>query len=717
MTAVQKPAAVDWRWRHGPVSGPLHAVTALGAASLVGTLPVVDVAPELVVGGGAAAAGVVALRSRYDGSSWTRLGYRIATLGGSTVWLAQAVTGGWTATLGWTLAAGAVTAGLLWRPVQGRDARVAAKRAAREADLDAAAVDAAEQERLHTVADAWIWRLEEVARIKGAKILGIEDWVFPGPDGQPRVTGYTLEVRLPTTGETWQSVAAWADGLASAADLPEGCGVEVGPGASRRRCLIEVSTVDALRDDITLPPVTEPRSINDPVPLGVVRNGAPAQVPLRYESAVLVGATGSGKSNELQTLMAGLISCSDTLVCVIDYNGGGIALPWLTPWAEEEIAKSPILWVADNEGEALLMGAWLLGVIEHRKRAYHQANAARDDDKLAATPQTPQIVLVTDEAGAVGRAVAKVIAQISDRGRAAAVRTVTCALRALAEYMPTEVLAQAQVRIGMRVNDRKELGYLYDWAGGRGGPSPEDAPHVGYGHFRTGAEPPKVFKGYRTTPATIRAVAIASDAWRPELDRVTAEMPGAGSVFAERWERSAHLVAAAGGRPGASGPAASGSFPSVPDRSESSRADRPAPAESLGSVLDGLDAAAEKLRDAVNGAGSGGRREDDEFARIVAGYDVLPELLVRAIVAFRTAERMHTRDLADALGVRTEVLGQLLSQVDVRPLPNDFKVGGKRGRGYRRADVEAAADRIRRGDLVPPESVTAWRPGLPPEWS
>jgi hypothetical protein len=90
--------------------------------------------------------------------------------------------------------------------------------------------------------------------------------------------------------------------------------------------------------------------------------------------------------------------------------------------------------------------------------------------------------------------------------------------------------------------------------------------------------------------------------------------------------------------------------------------------------------------------------------------------LDRAGLLATAVPTVHSRSLAEALGVRTEILGQLLSQVDVRPLPSDFKVDGRRGRGYRRADLEAAVDRIVRGDLVPPESVTAWRPALPPEW-
>ncbi|MUN41442.1 FtsK/SpoIIIE domain-containing protein [Actinomadura litoris] len=731
---------VDWRWRHGTVSGPLHATIALATAYEVGTLPVLDVSPEWVLIGGATAAGVTSWRAAHDGRSWLGLGYRIAGISGSTLWLAQAVTTGWTATLGWTLAAGAVTAAGLARPIRARDRVVAERHAAQEAAASVAAVDAAEQERLTGIAGEWVTRIERVTQIvlrpldprTGKRppvqqvVVAVEHWMFPGPGGVERCTGYTLELVLPTTGVTWQTLSNYQDNLAAAADLPQGCGVEIGPGRSRRRALIEVSIVDALRDDIALPLPTEPRTINNPIPVGVVRNGAQADVPLRYSCAVLVGATGSGKSNELQTIVAGLLSCHDVLVLVIDYNGGGVALPWLSPWVDGTIARSPILWVADNEHEAIMMCDWLIAAIEHRKRAYHAANQARDDDKLAATPATPQLVLVTDEAGATGREVTKRIAQISDRGRAAAVRTVTCALRALSEYIPTEVLAQAQVRIGMKVNDRKELGYLYDWAGGRGGPSPEDAPHTGYGHVRSGQEPPRVFKGYRTSPSMIRAVAVAQDAWRPELDEVTLRMSAEWQrVFEERWQRSAHLLAAAGGRmpvPSAGGgsperrerqaPTGRGALPPTPPDGP----DAGSKFAGLNDALADLDAAAERLRNATPDTPAGPRDDAADaaaFEAIVAYEVVVPELVVRVLAAMGSAERMHTRQIAEKIGSRAESLGGLLSQLDIRPLKSDFTVDGRRGRGYERAEVEAAAERIRSGELVPPEEVARWRPDAP----
>lgn len=702
--------SIDWRWRHGPVSGPLHGAVALGAASLVGTLPVIDLSPELVLAGGAGAAGMVALRSRYDGSSWTRLGYRLGMLGGGTVWLAQAVDSGWSGTLGWTLAAGAVTAGLLWRPVQAVQARAEKVRAERVAEAKAAALDAAEQARLHDVGDMWVSTLAKIARIEGCMVANVEEWWYPGPDGQLRQTGYTIEVVLPRTGATWRSVANHADALESAVDLPEGCGIEVGPGLSKRRCLIEVATVDALRDDLPYRPATEPGSI-DAIPLGTHRNGSTPTLPLRFESTLLVGAKRSGKTNALSALLGRILECDNTLVCVIDYNGAAVALPWLAPWVEGEISNSPILWAADNPAEAERLCDWLLQAIEFRRKYYHAANTARNDDKIDASPQVPQIILVADEFAALDRHLQGKVSQINGRGGGAAITTLICSLGSTADYIPPDLRSQMGNRVAMRVNDESALGYLFEWRGGKGRAKPEDAPYTGYGHYRTpGGALPKVFKAPRMLPTTVRQVAATTAAWRPRLDEPTAHMsPEAARLFAERWERSAHLLAAAAGKPvqDAGGP----SSPSSASPSSGPEGG------SLDDALDGLDAAAERLQEAMRAADAGGGTgggTGDEFEKIVAELDALPELLVCAIVAFRLAERMHTRDLAAALGVRPESLGHLLSSLDVRPLPNAFSINGsKPARGYQRADLEAAAERILRGELVPPEHVKRWRPKSP----
>lgn len=702
-------ARVDWRWRHGPVSGPLHAAAALTAAYEVGTLPPVGVTPELVLSGGALAMGLTAWRAAHDRRSWAGLTYRLAAVGGGTVWLAQAVTTGWTETLAWSLAGGAVTAGALARVARSRDGAAVIRREEAEARAIVERVDEEEQDRLHGVAGAWVRRLERVARVKGCRVLGIEDWMWPGADGQLRKTGYTLEVLLPTTGETWQTVAQFADGLASAADLPEGCGIEVGPGVSKRRALVEVSTHDALRDDIPFLPSATPGSI-DAIPFGINRNGSPAVAPMRFESTLLTGAKRSGKTNELLAMLARILECNNTLVCVIDFNSGAVALPWLAPWADGTISDSPILWVADCPQEAALMCGWLVAAIEFRRKHYHAANAARDDDKIDASPQVPQILLVTDEFGALDRPTKEQVWQINDRGGGAAVTTLTCSLGSTSTYIPTELLAQVSNRVAMRVNEEKALGYLFEWQGGKGRAKPEDAPHTGYGHYRIAAGQPRVFKGPRIVPSVVRQVAVTTSVWRPRLDEATAGMsPDWARVFSGRWDRSAHLVAAAGGGgelpPAAaesSGPAAGGTGPGGPGP-----AGRP-PAGRL--KFDGLDAAADRLRAAMGDGPRDDAADRAAFEAIMAYEVVVPELLVRVLAAFGSAERMHTAAVAAKVGARVDALGRLLSQVDVRPLKSDFKIGGQRGRGYERGDVEAAAERIRSGELVPPDEVARWRP-------
>jgi hypothetical protein len=729
-------AAVGWdwkRWRHGPFTGPAHASAAMVATWQVGTLPAVGLQPEQVIGTGCVAAGIVTLRTLQSRRSVWRWGYRVAALGGGSVWVGHALSQGWSAELGWWLAGGAGAAAGLLPAARAVDRRRLERRAATADAAAAAAVDAAEQAQLVGLAGEWVARIERVCRVKllppkvtdmddavKRAVPGIEFWLFPGPDGRPRQTGYTLEVVLPATGVTWRTIKDFEDNLAAAANLPESCGVEVGPGASKRCCIIEVATLDALRDDMPYVPATRPGDV-DAVPFGIVRNGSAQTAPLRFESTLLVGAKRSGKTNELLVLMARLLECDNTLLCVIDYNGGAAALPWLAPWADGTIDRPPILWVADNPEEAALMCNWLVNVIAFRKRHYHAANTARDDDKIHATRELPQIVLVTDEFGALGSKIKEHIWQINDRGGGAAVTTLTCSLGSTQSYVPTELLAQLSNRIAMRVNQESALGYLFDWHGGKGRARPEDAPHTGYGHFRIANGQPKVFKAPRIVPSMIRQVAVTTAAWRPELDAATAEMDGTWArVFAGRWDRSRHLIAAVGGDPAA-----------VPGGDDDAAAERPRseasgtgssgdPMEELGQATASLDSAAERLRAAMNNAGGGPPPRDEgrdrqAFEEIMAGTTIVPELVVRILTVFGDADRMHTRTIAARIGARAETLGQLLSTLEVRPLKNAFHVGGEPGRGYERAAIEHAAERIRAGELEPPPVVMRWQPEVPPE--
>ncbi len=732
----------DWRsWRHDPVTGTVHGITGLAAAATVAGLPGVPDSPELVVAGGFTVAGVAVLRAKPPHGTWPVAIYRATMALSGSVWFAAVTSSGWSVTAAWTLAAGAAAAGGLAKPVRWWGRRAEAARA-ETARLHAERVaDEMEQEQLLGLAEQWEERIERVCSIR-VETQEITYWQFPGPNGEDRTTGYTLQVVLPTTGVTVNRLRDHQDGLATAARLPLGCGVEILPGLDRGIALVDVSTYDALQDSITLPPATSPRSIADDLDIGIRRNGAPAQIKLLHEAGALVGETGSGKSNELLVVLARYLECKDTLPLVIDHNGAALALPWLALWAEGQISKPPILWASDNDDESLLMCQWLIEAIATRKRVYHQANRRRNDDKIKPTPQVPHLLLIVDEFASLPPRVQDAIIQISNRGRAAAVRTLVCGLRGTADSLPTVLTKQARTKIAMQCADDEELRYYFAKSAGK--LSAQDAPHPGYGFLAVDKDPAIVFKGYRMLPTTIEEVALRTDAWRPDLDQATAEMPdGWQEVYEGRWERSRHLVAAAVGSddPGPTaavgGPPASPSAGSGAGSSGQGGASRgyarpttprpPLPEDSgdgsggggFAGIGDRMAEAVERLRDAMNEAPAprdGGGDDDAEFERIVAGLPVLPDLIALILAAFGERPRMHTEDLARQIGARPETLGQLLSKLDVRPMPNAFAVApaGPRRRGYRRADVEAAASRIRRGEAVPAE-VAAWRPELPPE--
>ncbi|MFE4207103.1 hypothetical protein [Streptomyces goshikiensis] len=230
-------------------------------------------------------------------------------------------------------------------------------------------------------------------------MLGIEHW----PSGM----GYTVEIELPEGGVTRKQVADRTDALASDLDLPNGCGLQVLPGISRRRLLIEVATKTYQGQEIPFPveEMAETTTINNPAPIALLSDGWRAELDMRKASTVVAGGTGSGKRNWLQTLIARLLQTNDTLVWVIDLNAGSLGLPWLHAWREaqtdperrDEVPAPGVDWLASTPAEAKLMLDAAIAIANTRKIAYQQHMRDEDDDKLPVSPQIPEIVIIMDE--------------------------------------------------------------------------------------------------------------------------------------------------------------------------------------------------------------------------------------------------------------------------------------------------------------------------------
>lgn len=381
--------------------------------------------------------------------------------------------------------------------------------------------------------DEWTERIERVTRIKGCTVLpSIQPW--------PEDAGYTLEVQLPLGGTTWKHIADHTDGFAADMALPEGCGVEVAKGANRGRIIIRVSTRDMISETIMYPEDYTELSINDGFSFGFHRDGTDALASLLDDCGIVVGDTGSGKTNLVNTVIAALARMRDVLVWVIDTTGAGVALPWITPWAlteegRDQQAHAPAVdWVAHTLPEAKIMLRLAIMIISIRKARYQKLMRAHNTDKIPVSAAVPEILIIGDETAELPAELQKLIDSGMNTGRAVRVRYLNSALRATQDTITAAMKKRAKLRIGMHSEDPEELSYLFS---GYQMLDMADAPVPGSGFYTNGNGAPRPFKARRLEPDAITRLTIACGDRRPSLDPISAEA-ALYDLYLGRWARA-----------------------------------------------------------------------------------------------------------------------------------------------------------------------------------
>ncbi|MEE1755622.1 hypothetical protein [Streptomyces sp. SP18CS02] len=557
MSSKKNTVRVDWKAPHGILTGTLNATAGTFVTTALTHSAGMPSGYALAAGAaGAVGSSIAGWRNRLTGAT---VAFRAACWTTAGTWSCWALgsTGPMTLTGLGSLLVGGIATGTL---AAGFAAREETEQARRRMLLSIGTRRA--------LAAEWIERIARVCRVEDVSVLGIEHW----PSGM----GYTIEIELPEGGVTRRQVADRTDALASDLDLPDGCGLQVLPGISRRRLLIEVATKTYQGQEIPFPveEMAETTTVNNPAPIALLSDGGRAELDMRQASTVVAGGTGTGKTNWLQTLIARLLQTNDTLVWVIDLNAGSLGLPWLHAWREaqmdperrDEVPAPGVDWLASTPAEARLMLEAAIAIANTRKIAYQQHMRDEDDDKLPVSPQIPEIVIIMDESAEVSatKAAKEVMAgvvKVIRVARAMAIRAVISALRVTQDVLPDPMVRKmASNRVCTGANEDSELGHLFGWRA-----LTAENSFSGPGSMLVGTEgkQPKTAQQWRITPSGIDAVTRATAHRRPTLDTVS--LQAAGPAYTERWsvERCGHLW----GQPvSTGGPAAGpGTLPGRPD--------------------------------------------------------------------------------------------------------------------------------------------------------
>ncbi|MFF5005198.1 hypothetical protein ACFY3G_20550 [Streptomyces phaeochromogenes] len=524
---------LDWAAGHGPVTGALSATTGAFAVATTGAATAMPPGWALAVGAaGALGHTVVGLRVRNAGRT---LATRAASWLVGAGWTTWAMTNGpltWAAlgslaTMGVGIGAAARSAALFEEAREEEAISVEQRAIAQELSVERRAIAA-----------EWVERIQRICHIT-VRVLGVEMWETGA--------GYSLDLE-PQGGVTYDRIAQHSVVLSADAKLPHGCTATASPGIHQGRTILDVTTVNVLEEKRDYPADYSTLSIHTGIPWGYRTNAEQIRVYLREQCALIVGPTGSGKTNMVHGILAGFARAEDMLTWVIDLNAGSAGLPWVLPALNGELVREDgkpvrpgVDWLAGTYDEALTMLDAAVRVAKQRKMGYQDLLSKSNTDLLPISPRIPQIMLVIDEGAEILASQDRQIRKLGEKileviriARAMGVRTVLTALGATGSVLSNLMIRrEAKVRVALTGGETEGMD-LSKMFPGRRGLRVDQAPHKGAGFMGTPESPAALFKGWRILPNQIREVTAATSDRHPLLDDVSAK--AAGPAYARRWD-------------------------------------------------------------------------------------------------------------------------------------------------------------------------------------
>ena len=525
---------LDWSAGHGPVTGALSATTGAFAVATTGAATGMPPGWALAVGAAGALGHTVAgLRARNAGRT---LAARAASWLIGAGWTTWAMTYG---PLSWAALGSLATIGVGIGAAARSTALYEEAREEEAIAVEQRQIAAELSAERREIAAEWIDRIQRVCGIT-IRVVGVEKWQTG--------TGYSLDAELPPGGATWNKIAAESARLSADARLPHGCTATASPGIHQGRVIIDVTTVNVLAEERTYPADYGPLSVHTGIPWGYRTNAEEIRAYLREQCALVVGPTGSGKTNMVHTILAGFARSEDVLTWVIDLNAGSAGLPWVLPALNGEIkieggkpVRPGIDWLAGTFDEAMTMLDTAVRVAKQRKMGYQDLLARHNTDLLPISATIPQIMLVIDEGAEIlaspdrqMRKLAEKILEVIRIARAMGIRTVLTALGATGSVLGNLMIRrEAKVRVALTGGETEGMDLSKMFPGSRG-LRVDQAPYKGAGFMGTPESPAALFKAWRILPNQIREIIAATSDRHPVLDDLSAK--AAGPAYARRWD-------------------------------------------------------------------------------------------------------------------------------------------------------------------------------------
>lgn len=349
-------------------------------------------------------------------------------------------------------------------------------------------------------------------------VTGITPWAVESD-------GMDIHVDLPES-MTVKDLADYADRIASAPmmHLRQGCIVTVTNGEYQCEAIIQVMLRDCLQDTVELTEPTTPASIMDSFPLIRSPRGGWFEVCLRISCMIVGGTTGSGKTTLLNRIIAYLARCTDVLIWVVDFNGGGLGAPWNAPFERGETDRPIVDWLGDTERESAVIMACAKAIAKARKtdRESVRLRRAANSNTLPVSAAKPAIVVITDEggevrkaAGILGQIVCSQISSLAQIGREQGLRVIMSVLRGTADLLDKGLRAVCAIRVCLRLDEPAEADHILGRNPGR-----TELRTIGSAWlFRAGTDyRPTIGGSVDVVPDFIDRHAIACAAHRPVLD-------------------------------------------------------------------------------------------------------------------------------------------------------------------------------------------------------